>query len=244
MKKILLLVLIITLLFSCSGCYETPEISFPSTTFYFNEEFNMRIFGLSGGILTTMDNKDMCFEIMNIGYPYDLTFFKVDNLRSTSTNGIFERDNFLFGATGRIDDEENLILELDKEDIGKFFADEVKEIKLIEKNYSEFDILENGFNLKSETPEIGISCVNYDIQGYYNDGTGIKAIVAEIFPTDRSDTFRINVYDIIKGVRQDVILTGILTLSDDGARLKIQENFVGSMFDESVTEIVFSNIPE
>ena len=137
-----------------------------------------------------------------------------------------------------------MILELDKEDIGKFFADEVKEINLIEKSYSEFDILKNGFNLKSETPEIGLSCVNYDIQGYYNDGTGIKAIVAEIFPTDRSDTFRIYIYGFEKGVRQDVIMVGILTLSDDGARLKIKENFVGSMFDESVTEIVFSNIPE
>ena len=126
MKKILLVVLIITLLFSCSGCYETPEISFPSTTFYFNEEFNMRIFGLSGGILTTMDNKEMCFEIMNIGYPYDLTFFKVDNLRSTSTNGIFEKDNFLFGATGRIDDEENLILELNEKDIGNFLPKKLR----------------------------------------------------------------------------------------------------------------------
>ena len=247
MKKILLFILVITLLFSCSGCYETPEISFPSTTFYFNEEFNMRIFGLSGGILTTMDNKDMCFEIMNIGYPYDLTFFKVDNLRSTSTNGIFERDNFLFGATGRIDDEENLILELNEKDIGNFFAEEVKEIKFIKKSYSELDIdiLENGFNLKSETPEISLSCVEYDIQGYYNDGTGIKAIVAEIFPTDRSDTFCINGYNIRKGVlRYGPKLVGILTLSDDGARLKIHESYIGFMFDESVTEIVFSNIPE
>ncbi len=98
--------------------------------------------------------------------------------------------------------------------------------------------------MKIETPETGISCVNYDIQGYYNDGTGIKAIVTEIFPTDRSDAFRIYIYGFKKGVRQYVILTGILTLSDDGARLKIQENFVGNMFDESVTEIVFSNIPE
>lgn len=46
------------------------------------------------------------------------------------------------------------------------------------------------------------------------------------------------------GWRYELKLVGILTLSDDGARLKIQENFVGSMFDESVTEIVFSNIPE
>ena len=246
MKKILLFVLVIILLFSCSGCDETPEISFPCTTFYFNEEFNMRIFGLSGGVLNTTDNEETCFEIMTLrGYPYKMAFFKTDNLRSTVGYNEFKDENFLFGATGRIDDEENLILELDKEDIGKFFADEVKEIKLIEKSYSEFDILKNGFNLKSETPEIGISCVNYDIQGYYNDGTGIKAIVAEIFPTDRSDTFCINGYNISEGGwRYELKLVGILTLSDDGARLKIQENFVGSMFDESVTEIVFSNIPE
>jgi len=245
MKKILLFVLVIILLFSCSGCDETPEISFPCTTFYFNEEFNMRIFGLSGGVLNTTDNEETCFEIMTLrGYPYKMAFLKTDNLRSTVGYNEFKDENFLFGATGRIDDEENLILELDKEDIGKFFADEVKEIKLIEKSYSEFDILKNGFNLKSETPEIGISCVNYDIQGYYNDGTGIKAITAEVDPTDRSDAFRIYIYGFKKGVRQDVIMVGILTLSDDGARLKIQENFVGSMFDESVTEIVFSNIPE
>ena len=109
----------------------------------------------------------------------------------------------------------------------------------------DIDILENGFNLKSETPEISLSCVNYDIQGYYNDGTGIKAIVAEIFPTDRSDTFCINGYNIRKGVlRYEPKLVGILTLSDDGARLKIHESYIGFMFDESVTEIVFSNIRE
>lgn len=243
MKKWISVLLIISIIFSLKGCNIINSIDFddfPLTTIWTSENPKMNIY-LNGryGDFVTKDGEYVTFEY----HPY---------MRSLIGGGeyvelIIQEDGIISGRTvfhchHRLD-QNHLILEIDSSDFSDFTDENITEIVLDRKDAEETGFFKDP-HLICESPDMYLEFGENDIYGVLTSKDH-EIMLFEVYIWSKiKDKMGISV-SLNKGYfskygfsskKNSLILTGTITAEDGKYIFKIDDSYIGKVFEENITE--------
>ena len=240
-------VLAVCLLFGLCGCRGTAFNSLFSadkTTIWISETPGMILYcGASRGTLTDKNGAQLAVSVTYmIGASRGVVYLLSEEGMVRSADTYQSTPQTLFAFTGGISADGELRLKIDPPDIGKVFDETVTEIVLLAKDSSETGFFEDTI-LTQENPGLRFELVRgfaSDMSGYLikKDGTNVL-LTGDMFPYEKSDGFGAELYFYIdvpyETSDSELILQGTLDQTDGRYFFRIEQSFIGTVFDESVT---------